>query len=287
MFLTAGEILESELLTYRKFGSPLEGHPSMEFEFTEAATGSLGQGLSIGVGMALAAKMDKLSFKTYVLLGDGEMAEGQIWEACALASYYKLNNLIGIVDVNRLGQSGETMLGWNVKEYQKRISSFGWETVEIDGHNFSEISHGLSFAQASHNRPVMIIAKTIKGKGLSFLENKEDFHGKALPHEKMGEALKLLGTVDKTIRGKISKPEENISGKSAPTRKHISHVAQEKLSNVNNVAQFYVGDLIATRKAYGQALADIGSYNISLVVLDAEVSNSTYSGIFVEKYPRL
>src|SRR3989344_5469957 len=224
LWAAAGAITEDDLLTYRKFGSPLEGHPSMEFKFTEAPTGSLGQGLSIGLGMSLAAKMDKLSYKTYVLLGDGEMAEGQVWEAIQIASYYKLNNLVGIVDVNRLGQSGETMYGWNVKEYQKRISSFGWESVAIDGHNFAEISQAFSFAHSSHDRPTMIIAKTIKGKGIKEIENKIGFHGKALPYDKIGEHSAELGEIDKSLRGVIAKPR-SLNGEKLPRPRYVSRVA--------------------------------------------------------------
>lgn len=273
LWTAAGEISESELLTYRKFGSPLEGHPSMEFKYTEASTGSLGQGLSIGLGMALAAKMDKLAFKTYVLLGDGEISEGQIWEAAEIGSYYKLNNLIGIIDVNRLGQSGETMFGWNVKEYQKKLDAFGWETILIDGHNLSEIAHAYSLAQESHEKPVMIIAKTIKGKGLPRIEDKEGFHGKALPYEKIGESKKALGEIDRRLRGQIAKPR-GLNTQSQPYPRYISHVAQYK-----------IGELIATRYAYGQSLLSFLPSFPALVVLDGEVSNSTYSELFKEKYP--
>lgn len=265
LWAAAGAISQEELLTYRKFGSPLEGHPSMEFKFSEVATGSLGQGLSIGLGMALAGKMDGVDYKTYVLLGDGEMAEGQIWEAIELASKYNLKNLVGIIDANRLGQSGPTMLEWDVKDYQKRINSFGWETAVIDGHDFSEISRAFSFSHSA-SKPTMIIAKTIKGKGIFFLENKEGFHGKALPHDKVGEALKDLGDIDKFLRGVIAKPKNlNNLKNTAPQGK------------VFDVAQYKVGDLIATRKAYGDALLTLLSDFPSLVVLDGEVSNSTYS----------
>lgn len=274
LWTVAGEVSEKELLEYRKFDSPLEGHPSMKFKFTEAPTGSLGQGLSIGLGIALAAKMDSLSYKTFVLLGDGEMAEGQVWEAIQLASYYKLNNLVGIIDVNRLGQSRETMLGWNVKEYQKRISAFGWETIVVDGHNLSEISQAFSFAHSSHSRPTMIIAKTIKGKGIQFLEDKNGFHGKALPYEKIGEAERALGDIDKTVRGKIAMPESTKTQKTDSSKAPPSHVAES-----------HSGNSVSTRKAYGQALSIIAPFFPSLVVLDGEVSNSTYSEIFGEKYP--
>lgn len=273
LWAAAGGIPENDLLTYRKFGSTLEGHPTMEFKYTEAPTGSLGQGLSVGLGIALAAKMDKLDYKTFVLMGDSEMAEGQIWEAIQLASYYKLNNLIGIIDVNRLGQSTETMVGWDVKEYQRRISAFGWETIVVDGHNLEEISHAYSRALDSHNSPVMIIAKTIKGKGIKKVENKEGFHGKALPYDEMGEHAKDLGEIDKSIRGTILKP--------------VYKLDEKKQSSKNNshVAQYKIGDKIATRKAYGQALLSLASSYPSLVVLDGETSNSTYSEIFGDKNP--
>ncbi|MBI4097695.1 MAG: transketolase [Candidatus Levybacteria bacterium] len=283
---TVGEqISEDELVTYRKFGSPLEGHPSMEFKFSEAATGSLGQGLSIGLGMALAAKMDGFSYKNYVLLGDGEMAEGQIWEAVEIASFYKLNNLIGIVDVNRLGQSGETMIGWNVKEYQKRLGAFGWETILIDGHNIAQISEAYAIAEESKDKPVMIIAKTVKGKGLAKLENKEGFHGKALPRESIGEAKSALGKIDRSLRGQIAKPR-SLNVEDQPHSRYSTHVAQRRLYYVHkNVAQSSDKELIATRYAYGQSLISLLPSFPSLVVLDGEVSNSTYSDKFKEKYP--
>lgn len=193
LYAAAGKISEEELLTLRQFSSPLEGHPSMEFPFTEVPTGSLGQGLSVGVGMALNAKLDKLNYKTYVLLGDSEMAEGSVWEALQIASFYKLDNLVGILDVNRLGQSRETMLGYDLATYQKRILSFGWEAVVVkNGHNLAEITRAYKKALNVKGRPVMLIAKTIKGKGVSFLENKEGWHGKVLPPEELERALKKL-----------------------------------------------------------------------------------------------
>ena len=275
LWAAAGAISEKDLLKYRTFGSPLEGHPTSNFELAEVATGSLGQGLSIGVGFALNNKyLDKVPSRTFVLLGDGEMVEGSVWEAIQIASFYKLNNLIGIIDVNRLGQSEETMLGHDVKEYAKRISSFGWETIVIDGHSFAEIAHAYSTAEASKDRPVMIIAKTLKGKGIKFLEDKEDFHGKALPYEKMGEALEDLGEVNKNIRGKIKDPEDIILPKKAILSLPASRVAQYKK-----------GDLIATRKVYGESLVSLFHDDSPLVVLDGEVSNSTYSEIFKKKYP--
>ena len=194
LYAAAGVISEEELLTLRQFGSPLEGHPSMEFPYTEVPTGSLGQGLSVGVGMALNGKyLDKLKYKTYVLLGDSEMAEGSVWEAMQIASFYKLDNLIGVLDVNRLGQSRETMLGYDIATYQKRIASFGWETIVVkDGHNLNKIIKAYKKAQNIKGKPVMVIAKTIKGKGVSFLEDKEGWHGKALSAEDLEKALKEI-----------------------------------------------------------------------------------------------
>ena len=286
LWAAAGVISEKELLTYRKFGSSLEGHPSKEFRFTEAPTGSLGQGLSIGLGMALNGIIEGLPYKTYVLLGDSEMSEGSVWEALQIAPHYKLNNLVGIIDVNRLGQVGETMLGWDVSSYKKRISSFGWEAIVIDGHNFHEISEALSRANSSHDQPVMIIAKTIKGKGIDFLENKDNFHGKALPQSKIGEATSSLGEIDFGARGMISKPPSLKTAKTSTPRIRISRVAQWRLFNIkSNVAQSQDKELFSTRKAYGEALVSLVSDFPALVALDGEVSNSTYSMILKEKYP--
>ncbi len=272
LWVVAGELSENELLTYRKFGSPLEGHPTMEFKYTEAPTGSLGQGLSVGVGIALAAKMDNLNHKTYVLMGDSETSEGQVWEAIEIASHYKLNNLIGIIDVNRLGQSTETMYGWDLKNYQKKLQAFGWEAIVVDGHNLEEISQAFSLAHESHDRPVMIIAKTMKGKGIKKVEDKDGFHGKALPYTEIGEYSKDLGEVDKKLRGNIAKPDK-LNSKNPPSPRYSSHVAQYNL-----------GDLIATRKSYGETLPSLLSLHPSLVVLDGETSNSTFSEIIREKH---
>src|SRR5512135_952729 len=205
LWAAPGKVSEEELMTLRKFGSPLEGHPAPAFPYAEAATGSLGQGLPIGVGMALNAKyIDKLPYRTYVLLGDSEMAEGSQWEALQIAAHYKLDNLIGIIDVNRLGQRGETMYGHNLGAYEKRISSFGWETIVIDGHNIDEILAAYQKATQAAGRPVMIIAGTVKGKGVSFIEDKNGWHGKPLNKEQLKQALAELGEVDPSLRGEIS-----------------------------------------------------------------------------------
>jgi transketolase len=268
----AGKLREEDFMTYRKFGSPLEGHPTVAFRYAEAATGSLGQGLSIGLGMALNAKyLDQLPFRTYVLLGDSEMAEGSQWEAIQIATQYKLDNLIGILDVNRLGQRGETMYGHDLKAYESRISSFGWETIVIDGHDFSEILQAYEKALHLKDKPVMIIARTIKGKGVSFLEDKNGWHGKPLKRDEYDRALKELGEVDRSIRGEIPKPE-NLKPK-------------ERAPQEAGRIDYKVGQLIPTRKAYGNGLVRIFPKFPNLVSLDGEVSNSTFAEIFKEAHP--
>ena len=271
LYGATGEIKEDELKTLREFGSRLEGHPTMAFPYTEAGTGSLGQGLSIGVGMAMNAKyVDKLPYRTYVLLGDSEMAEGSQWEAIQIAAYYKLDNLVGIIDVNRLGQRGETMYGHNVKEYEKRVSAFGWETIVIDGHSLNQVVKAYEYADKVKGRPTMIIAKTLKGKGISFLENEEGWHGKTLDRNKYEEAIKELGEVDRFVRGELEKPKDE-----------YPHIGESRRAEPLS----YSSKPLATRKAYGNALVRLFLQFPRMVVLDGEVSNSTYSETFKKKYP--
>jgi len=273
LWAAAGELSEEDLLTYRKFGSPLEGHPTVAFRYVEAATGSLGQGLSIGVGMALNAKyIDKLPYRTYVLLGDSEMAEGSQWESMQIAAHYKLDNLIGVLDVNRLGQRGETMYGWDLDAYERRISSFGWKTVVLDGHSIPDILAAYEEALRATDQPVMLIGKTIKGKGVSFIENKNGWHGKVLSKEECDRALKELGDIDKSVRGEISPPEDLRPKEPTPQKpsKKIDYPADKP---------------VATRKAYGNALVRIFPQFPNIVSLDGEVSNSTYAEIFKKAYP--
>jgi transketolase len=271
LWAAASAIPEQELMTLRQFNSRLEGHPTMALPFTEAATGSLGQGLSVGLGMALNAKyLDKLSYRTFVLLGDSEMAEGQVWEAIQLAAHYKLDNLIGILDVNRLGQRGETMYGHDVKAYEKRISSFGWQTIVIDGHSLPKVLSAYKKAMTVKGKPVMIIAKTLKGKGVKMIENKDDWHGKTLKSDEMEKAIKALGKVDTTVRGEIAnvkdqKPSFSMSGGQSVTMP--------------------LDKPIATRKAFGYAIARLAN-QLPIVSLDAETSNSTFANIFHIAYPK-
>jgi transketolase len=272
MWAAAGMLSEEDLMTYRKFGSPLEGHPTMSFRYVEAATGSLGQGLSIGVGLALNARyLDKLPYRTYVLLGDSEMAEGSQWEAMQIAAHYKLNNLIGILDVNRLGQRGETMYGHDLPAYENRIAAFGWETILVDGHSNAAVLEAYQKALHAGDGPVMIIAKTIKGKGVSFVEDQNGWHGIALNKEEYQRALNELGAVDKSIRGRFLEPEVLEPATIAP--------------RLPDPMDYPPGDAVATRDAYGHALKRLYPQFPDMVAIDGEVSNSTRTEIFKEAYP--
>ncbi|MHB8843137.1 MAG: transketolase [Nitrospirota bacterium] len=272
IWAAAGAVTEKELMSLRKFGSPLEGHPTPAFRFTEAATGSLGQGLSIGAGMALNAKfLDKLPYRTYVLLGDSEMAEGSVWEAMELAAYYKLNNLIGVLDVNRLGQRGETMYGHDLAVYKDRIAAFGWETIVIDGHHLPQIKTAFEQAMRSLDKPVMVIARTLKGKGISFIEDRNGWHGKALKKDELARAMDELGPFDRDLRGTIAPPEES---RPAGTR-----------SQKADPVMYLTDKPVATRHAYGTALSRLYQQYPDMVVLDGEVSNSTYAEIFKNEHP--
>ncbi len=256
----------------RKLKSPLEGHPipSSHLPFVKVATGSLGQGFSIGTGMALAGKMQKRKYKVYVLLGDSETAEGSVYEAAQLAPHYKLNNLITIIDVNRLGQAGETMLGHDIQSYKNRFESFGWNAITINGHNINEIFKALKKAESS-GKPSVIIAKTIKGKGISFLENKNGWHGKALNQAELKKAF-----------NEIPNPEMPKINIKIPIKIHSKkdNKIKSQLTNYN------ANEQVATRQAYGNALANLAKLNKTIVALDSEVSNSTHSEKVKEKTPK-
>src|SRR5436309_1331595 len=272
IFKAAGAISDEELLTLRKFGSRLEGHPTPVLPWVDVATGSLGQGLPIGVGIALAGKyLDKLPYHIWVLLGDSEMAEGSIWEAFDHASYYKLDNLVGIHDCNRLGQRGQTMWGWNTAVYEARAKAFGWNAIVIDGHNYDQIDQAYSQALQTQGSPTLIIAKTIKGKGVSFLENKEGWHGKALSEEQEEQALNELHPV-RSMTFPVQKPAQG-------------QLPQEAAKKAVELPRYGEKDAVATRKAYGDALKALGAANPDVIALDGEVSNSTYAEEFAKAFP--
>jgi transketolase len=266
LFRAAGALSEEELLTYREFGSRLEGHPTPVLPWVDVATGSLGQGLPIGVGMALAGKnLDRLPFRVWVICGDSEMAEGSMWEAIEHAAFYELDNLTAIIDVNRLGQRGETMHGWDLASYSNRLRAFGWDAIEIDGHDVEQIDAAYREAESTA-KPTAVVAKTIKGKGYSKVEDQGGWHGKAVAEE----AIEELGGV-RNITVDVPKPERREPHRFEPA-------AQEW-------PQYEVGSEVSTRKAYGEALAALGGERGDVVALDGEVSNSTFSEIFRDAHP--
>jgi transketolase len=270
LYKAAGAITDEELLTFRKFASRLEGHPTPKLPWVDVATGSLGQGLPYGVGVALAGKkLDRLPYRTWVLSGDSEIAEGSVWEAFEHASFYELDNLTAIIDVNRLGQRGETMHGWNLDSYVERARAFGWHAIAIDGHDVEQIDRAYAEAVATTGQPTVVVARTVKGKGVAAVEDKGGFHGKAL--DDPAEAIEELGGV-RNLRIEVAKPEREGDPHSFPVGKL-------------ELPRYEVGDEVATRKAYGEALAAVGSARGDVVGLDGEVSNSTYAEIFAEAHP--
>lgn len=269
-YTAAGALPRAKLSLLRRFGSPLEGHPMPKFLYTEAPTGSLGQGLGIGVGEALGATMSRLTYRTYVLLGDSEMAEGSIWEALQLASYYRLDNVVAILDLNGLGQSGSTMLGHDAATMAKRVSSFGWETIIVDGHDLEKIISAYAKAKKVRGKPAMIIGKTVKGKGVSLVEGKEGWHGKALDKTQAQQALKDLGPIDDTIRGVVALSEKRQP--IFPSKK------------VAKAMKYKLGQLVAPRDAIGHALVRLAPAFPKLVVLDGEVKDSTRTEWFAKKF---
>jgi len=275
VFKAVGVVSDDELMTgYRRFGSRLEGHPTPVLPWVDVATGSLGQGLPDAVGVALAGKyVDELPFRVWVLCGDSEMAEGSIWEALDKASHYKLSNLIAIVDVNRLGQRGPTELSWDMDTYRHRVTAFGCRALVIDGHNLGEIDKALTdAADYAGDEPTVILARTRKGRGFSEVEDRENWHGKPLPPAMAERAIvELGGERNLIVRGpmpdKATQPRRQANG-----------------SVTVQLPAYAVGDKVATRKAYGDALAAIGA-RPDVVAMDGEVSNSTFADEFAAKYP--
>ncbi|MBV9120915.1 MAG: transketolase, partial [Chloroflexi bacterium] len=272
VYKAAGAISDEELMAFRKFGSRTPGHPTPVLPWVDVATGSLGQGLPIAVGVALSGKyLDRLPYRVWVLLGDSEMAEGSQWEAFDHASHYGLDNLIGILDMNRLGQRGETDLGWNSAAYARRAESFGWRAIQIDGHDIAAIDQAYSEASKAQGQPVLIVAQTHKGSGVSFLDNKEGWHGKALSADEAKQAIQELGGERHAIV-EVARPSNSTAG----------HQAQHHPAPT--LPRYNVGDSLATRKAYGEALKALGDSNPDVVVLDGEVSNSTFAEDFAKAH---
>ncbi len=270
LFKAAGAITDEELLTFRRFGSRFEGHPTPIIPWVDVATGSLGQGLPFSVGIALAGKrLDRLPYRVWALCGDSEMAEGSMWEAFEHGAYEKLDNLTAIIDVNRLGQRGETMHGWDLDSYAKRAEAFGWHAIEIDGHDVEAIDQAYAEAIATKEQPTVIVARTVKGKGVKAVENQENWHGKALDDPE--GAIEELGGI-RNIVIDVARPE--IEGEP-----HVFETGPLELPT------WELGEEVATRRAYGDALKALGDGRGDVVALDGEVSNSTYAEIFAKAHP--
>ncbi|MCD0444557.1 transketolase [Glycomyces sp. A-F 0318] len=269
MLRAAGAIDEERLLTYRRLGSDLEGHPTPRLPWVDVATGSLGQGLPVGVGMALGARLAGSPARVWVLCGDGEVAEGSMWEAFAAAADFGLGNLCAIVDVNRLGQTGPTRLGWDTAAYAARIGGFGWHAVEIDGHDPAQIDRALAEAEAERSRPTVILARTRKGRGVATAEDKEGLHGK--PLDEPEKAVVELGGV-RSARVEVKGPRSKEPRPSRPARPLA-------------LPPFPVGTTAATRDGFGAALEALGEANPDVVVVDGEVADSTRTAAFAKAHP--
>jgi transketolase len=269
IYRAAGVLSDEEILEYRTLGSMLEGHPTPRIPWVDVATGSLGQGLPIGVGMAIAAKyLERLSTRVWVACGDSEMAEGSMWEAFEHAAHYELDNLTAIIDVNRLGQRGETMVGWDLDVYAARAEAFGWNAIEVDGHDLDAIDDAFGRAVATSGKPTVVVARTKKGKGVAVVENQNGFHGKPLDDPEAAIA-ELGGKTDVVIE--VAKPDVTASPRAAPSP--------------FDLPRYDVGSKVATRKAYGDALAAVGAARPDVVAVDGEVSNSTFTETFAKAHP--
>ena len=269
VYRAAGVVSDDELMQYRKFGSLLEGHPTPVLPWVDVATGSLGQGLPIGVGMALAAReLEHLDTRVWVLCGDSEMAEGSMWEAFEHAAHFELDNLTAIIDVNRLGQRGETMVGWDLDVYVRRAEAFGWRAIAIDGHDVDAIDTAFAEAISTKGRPTVVVARTKKGKGVAAVENQNGWHGKPLDDPEA--AIAELGGL-RDIHVEVAIP--TAAARPRPKRSTLE------------LPRYELGEEVATRKAYGDALAALGSARPDVVVLDGEVSNSTFAETFAKAHP--
>ncbi|MFI7129744.1 transketolase [Nonomuraea sp. NPDC050153] len=269
LFKAAGVVDDKELLTFRRRGSRLEGHPTPRLPWVDVATGSLGQGLPVGVGVAMAGRLERLPYRVWVLCGDSELAEGSIWEAAEHAGCEGLANLTAIVDVNRLGQRGPTRHGWDTGAYARRFGAFGWHTIEIDGHDPGQIDYALADARNTRRRPTVILAKTRKGEGAMEVENREGTHGK--PLKDPGKAVEELGG-QRDLRVEVHKPE----AAAAPHRFE---------SRPMSLPAYRVGDRVATRTAFGEALVALGAARGNVVTLDGEVADSTRTEAFGKEFP--
>ncbi|MEV6006398.1 transketolase [Streptomyces sp. NPDC051976] len=270
-YKAVGAVTDEELLTFRTLGSRLEGHPTPRLPWVDVATGSLGQGLPIGVGIALSgARLDHIPFRTWVLCGDSELAEGSVWEAFEQAGMEGLDQLTALLDINRLGQRGPTRHGWDLPAYARRIEAFGWHTVEVDGHDVDAVDAAMAEARATRGAPTAIIARTRKGRGVAAVENREGFHGKPLPDPE--EAVAELGG-PRDLRVKVEQPP----AAEEPRRDGADRDAA--------LPRWKTGESVATRTAFGEALAVLGTRRGDIVTVDGEVGDSTKAALFGKDHP--
>jgi transketolase len=271
----AGYLRREDLLTLRRLDSDLEGHPTPRLPFVDVGTGSLGQGLSVGVGIALNARRIKSDHRTFVLLGDGEIAEGSVWEAAQMAAQCSLDSLCGITDVNALGQSAPTQWQHDMEAYSVRWRAFGWHVIVLDGHDVAALLDGFEEARRVKGRPTMILAKTVKGKGISFIQGLNGWHGK--PLKKGDELERALAE----LNAQLVTEEEPVP---APRRPPV--VQRPPASNAKlGTPPYKLGGSVATREAYGEAIARLGALDDRIVALDADVKNSTFSEKFEKAHP--
>jgi transketolase len=274
----AGAFPVERLLELRKLGSTLEGHPTPRFPGARVATGSLGQGLSMAAGMALAAKhIDKAGWRVYALLGDGECAEGAVWEAAAFAAHYRLDNLVAVVDVNRLGQSQHTMYQHDTTTYARRFAACGWQAFEVKGHDLRQVLDAFERIAQVKGQPAAIIARTLKGKGVSFLEDKDGWHGKPVPREELAKALAEIPV--------NANPGAAIEIE--PPLTPLPPAPRSFAAPTGRMAEphYQLGQKVATREAYGAALVKLGRVNPLVVAVDGDVKNSTFAEIFTKAQP--
>jgi transketolase len=267
-----GVLKRDDLTTLRDITSDLEGHPTPRLPFVDVATGSLGQGLSVGIGLALGARKAGSDARVFVLLGDGETAEGSVWEAAQMAGHIGLDNLVAIVDVNALGQSGPTMLEHDLAAYQRRFAAFGWRVKTVDGHDMEQVVTALRWARRGRGAPSVVVARTVKGKDLEGIEGLEGWHGKPLPPD---AADRAIGALEAKLHH-LPPPPVQRPRRPRATPPPAAATAPRPLEAT--------GD-IATREAYGNALVRLGAREPRLIVLDGDVKNSTYAEKFLDAYP--
>ena len=275
-----GLLDRKDLLTLRELQSDIEGHPTPRLPFVDVATGSLGQGLCAGVGIALNARRIGSGYRTYALLGDGESAEGSVWEAADMGTYHKLDNLCGIIDVNRLGQSRPTMWQHDMEAMAGRWRAFGWHAIVVNGHDIGALLDAFAAARSTKGRPTMILARTLKGKGISFVEDKDGWHGK--PLKKGEEADRALAELEAQYVDVAPNAIEELVA-AIPKPEAATDVTPPKPDVPP--PDYKLGDLVATREAYGTAIARLGKLDDRIVALDADVKNSTFSDRFEKQFP--